>query len=303
MNFKHRLLKKLYLYVTLLFLLAFKSTKVFSQTKISGTVIDEYTSLPLENVKIKVKDLNIGAISDQKGFFGSIFGAYPYEPNDPGLKLYDKIANFVGNSADPDICDLKHLQEIMRKIKFEDNDFKFYFPEGLTRIVDNCSINPSRLMGVVCNCGDIYNKNEYNVGTCSYCGREKLLNKGEQIFTDTYNVSAGYPIILKNRGTQKYRKINTGILNNQSIYNLSVLASSIGLPEYWGNFYEFYEYIPNSTLIPNLSSSDYMTENIIDWNNQQTTLPKNQNIQQWYEENGLIDRMINFELQKGLGLI
>jgi hypothetical protein len=46
-----------------------------------------------------------------------------------------------------------------------------------------------------------------------------------------------------------------------------------------------------------------MTENIIDWNNQQTTLPKNQNIEQWYEENGLIDRMINFELQKGLGLI
>lgn len=242
-------------------------------------------------------------LSDQKGFFGSIFGTYPYEPNDPGLKLYDKIANFVGNSGDPDICDLKHLQEMMRKIKFEDNDFKFYFPEGLTRIVDNCSINPSRLMGVVCNCGDIYNKNEYNVGTCSYCGREKLLNKGEQIFAGTYNVSAGYPIILKNRGTQKYRKINTGILNNQSIYNLSVLASSIGLPEYWGNFYEFYQYIPNSTLIPNLSSSDYMTENIIDWNNQQTTLPKNQNTEQWYEKNGLIDRMINFELQKGLGLI
>jgi outer membrane cobalamin receptor len=69
MNFKHRLLKKLSLYATLLFLLAFKSTKVFSQTKISGTVIDEYTSLPLENVKIKVKDLNIGAISDQKGYF------------------------------------------------------------------------------------------------------------------------------------------------------------------------------------------------------------------------------------------
>ncbi len=66
MNFKHRLLKKLYLYVTLLFLLVFKSSKVFSQTKISGTVIDEYTSLPLENVKIKVKDLNIGAISEQK---------------------------------------------------------------------------------------------------------------------------------------------------------------------------------------------------------------------------------------------
>ena len=35
---------------------------LIAQTKISGIVIDEYTSLPLENVKIKVKDLNIGAI-------------------------------------------------------------------------------------------------------------------------------------------------------------------------------------------------------------------------------------------------
>ena len=40
-----------------------------AQTKISGIVIDEYTSLPIENVKIKVKDLNMGAISDERGFF------------------------------------------------------------------------------------------------------------------------------------------------------------------------------------------------------------------------------------------
>lgn len=256
----------------------------------------------LNNLDSNIQDIR-QPLSEQKGFFGSIFGAYPYEPNDPGLKLYDKIANFVGNSKDPDTCDLKHLQEIMHKIKFEDKDFKFYFPNGLSRIVDVCSVNPSRLMGVICNCGDIYNKNEYNVGTCSYCGREKLLNRGEHIFADTYNVSAGFPVILKDKGTQKYRKINTGILNNQNEYNLSILASSIGLPEYWNNFYEFYEYKPTSMLIPNLSSSGYRAENIIDWNNQQTTLPKNQNTEQWYEENGLIDRMINFELQKGLGLI
>ena len=53
--------------VILLFFIGLES--YFSQIKISGTVIDEYTSLPLENVKIKVKDLNIGAISDQKGYF------------------------------------------------------------------------------------------------------------------------------------------------------------------------------------------------------------------------------------------
>ena len=60
-------MKKIIFLVILLFFIGLES--YFSQLKISGTVIDEYTSLPLENVKIKVKDLNIGAISDQKGYF------------------------------------------------------------------------------------------------------------------------------------------------------------------------------------------------------------------------------------------
>ena len=60
-------MKKIIFLVILLFFIGLES--YFSQIKISGTVIDEYTSLPLENVKIKVKDLNIGAISDQKGYF------------------------------------------------------------------------------------------------------------------------------------------------------------------------------------------------------------------------------------------
>ena len=52
-------------------------------------------------------------LSEQKGFFGSIFGTYPYHPDDMGIQMYDKIANFVKNSSDPDTCDLNHLLEIM----------------------------------------------------------------------------------------------------------------------------------------------------------------------------------------------
>jgi hypothetical protein len=158
-------------------------------------------------------------------------------------------------------------------------------------------------MGIICNCGDTYNRSEYNAGICSYCGREKLTNRGRQIFSNNYTVTAGNPVILKTKATQKYRKINTGRLNNQNQYTLEVLASSVGLNENWGIFYEFYEYLPNSVLMPQLSSSNYYTENIIDWNNQQTTLPKEQNSEEWYKQNGLIERMVNFELQKGLGLI
>ena len=242
-------------------------------------------------------------LSEQKGFFGSIFGTYPYHPDDLGVQAYDKIASFVKNTGDPDTCDISHLQEMMKQIKFEDKDFKFYFPPGLSRIIDTCSVTPNRLMGIICNCGDTFGGREYSLNVCSYCGREKLNNKGKQIYTDTYSVTAGHAVVLKTKTTRKHRKINTGILNNQQIYSLDSLASSLGLDINWGLIYEFYEYLPNSTLIPNLSSSNYYTENIIDWNNQQTTLPRDQDSEQWYKDDGLIDRMVNFELQKGLGLI
>jgi len=49
--------------------------------------------------------------------------------------------------------------------------------------------------------------------------------------------------------------------------------------------------------------SKYKTENIIDWDNSQTNIPSNLNNSQWYSVNGPVERMINFELQKGLGLI
>ena len=158
-------------------------------------------------------------------------------------------------------------------------------------------------MGIICNCGDTFSGEGYSTSTCSYCGREKTNNKGNQLYSDSLNVTAGHPVVLKNKSTRKYRKINTGTLNNQQIYSLDSLASSIGLDIDWGLLYEFYEYLPNSTLLPDLSSSNYYTENIIDWNNQQTTLPRNQDSEQWYKDGGLIDRMVNFELQKGLGLI
>ena len=107
MNFKHRLLKKLYLYVTLLFLLVFKSSKVFSQTKISGIVIDEYTSLPLENVKIKVKDLNMGAISDQKGFFTiTLNKEFPITLISSNLG-YDNLETLLSASEDSLILKMK----------------------------------------------------------------------------------------------------------------------------------------------------------------------------------------------------
>ena len=42
---------------------------LFDQVTISGRVVDDYSEMPIEYAKIKVKGLNLGAISDEKGFF------------------------------------------------------------------------------------------------------------------------------------------------------------------------------------------------------------------------------------------
>ncbi|MEJ6492515.1 MAG: carboxypeptidase-like regulatory domain-containing protein, partial [Flavobacteriales bacterium] len=42
---------------------------LFDQVTISGRVVDDYSEMPIENAKVKVKGFNLGAFSDEKGFF------------------------------------------------------------------------------------------------------------------------------------------------------------------------------------------------------------------------------------------
>jgi hypothetical protein len=378
--------------------------------------------------------------TNKKGFMGSIFGTYPYEPSDLGVSTFSKIANFVDNTADIDTCDIKHLYDVMSKIDFQDESFRVRFPEGISRIVDYASISPNKLMGIKCKCGDVFTSNEYGYGICSYCGKEKQSNKGNLIDTLYYNITAGIPVVLRYKNLdKKYRKISTGFIDNQNIYSITQLATSIGLPEEWRVDYQFYEYKPtpddysitnyrftsafntqqltafyskvnsnsaeifvseievplvssiyyaitsfsefsteslkdwsihiedlktktilnfSSSYSVNLSSAfyyietsafsipmtdlslfdnklleikdmngynkhtfiinklsaikykqfiklneKYRVENFVDWDNSQTTIKVNSNQNTWYSNNGLFDRMINYELQKGLGII
>ena len=53
--------------VLLIYLLSIMSLS--AQLTITGTVIDDYNSLPLDNAKVKVKGMNAGAFTDQNGAF------------------------------------------------------------------------------------------------------------------------------------------------------------------------------------------------------------------------------------------
>ena len=46
-----------------------------------------------------------------------------------------------------------------------------------------------------------------------------------------------------------------------------------------------------------------LVEGVIDWNNPQTTLLRSSSsVEEWTEDDGIIDSLIDFELRKGLGL-
>jgi hypothetical protein len=112
-----------------------------------------------------------------------------------------------------------------------------------------------------------------------------------------YMVTAGTPLVLRNRSLDQYRLINTGYINCSAIYTLGDFAKYIGFRDAnWPSYYEFYPFVPNfdGTQIAGL----------IDWDNPQTTI--NENISSnnaWFGEGKYVDTQFSYELYKGLGLL
>jgi hypothetical protein len=391
----------------------------------------EYLQSEVNRLTDNLKEVNLTR-TNKKGFFGSIFGTFPYAPDDLGVSLFSKIANFSEKTVDPDTCDIKHLYDIIKKVDFNDESYKIKFPLGVDRIVDYASISPNKLIGVKCGCStDIFERSEYQLDTCKFCGREVVSNRGEEIKDPNYIVQSGDYVVLKNTKSNKFRKVLSGPLNQETLYTITKLATSIGLPEEWRASYKFYKYVSkpedlietgkrkiNSTdiiqvstiqlnspyfslletfisplsthtyaltssvnfgttdvvewnkntqmlsgrtifnfsssrsmglssfsyvwetssrynftefsmlrdnilTLPNyrkgntisytVSSIEYKSlinlekrnriESVIDWDQPQTTLPLGKTEAAWYNQNGIIETMINYELQKGLGLI
>ena len=150
--------------------------------------------------------------------------------------------------------------------------------------MDILSINQSRLWGSAA-------KNQNNFNKITYDG---IFNRGELI-TLNYQVTAGVPVVLKTISLDKYQLISTGLINSLTSYPLSSLANYVGLTDDWQFYYEFYEFIPQSSLV--------RIDNIIDFNNPQTTI--NQNLStafSWVGSEQTIDKLFSYELYNGLGL-
>ena len=77
-------------------------------------------------------------------FLGTIVGNLSSNPNTLGIKVYEKISNFVSNNSDVEISNLNSFLSMLKNLDISVEEFKAIFPPDLLRVVDNLSINLSK---------------------------------------------------------------------------------------------------------------------------------------------------------------
>jgi len=220
-------------------------------------------------------------------FLGSIYGKYPFNRDDLGVSVYEKIANFVSNHSDVDYCNIDQLYNVMSELGLDVDKFDLNYPEEIQRLVNLASINQSRLFGA----------KSLNENYFTKVNNQDQTNRGDLITSFCYTVSAGQKFVLKDKTINKYDLIETSEINGCSAYSLSVLAEFLGFNSYdWSSYYEFYEF--------NNSYDLKQLEGIIDWSNPQTTINETlSSSKYWFGPEGLLDLEFSYEIYKGLGFI
>jgi hypothetical protein len=231
-------------------------------------------------------------------FLGSIFGKFPFEHDDLGVNTYEKISNFNINHSDIDTCNIDFLYDSSNMLDLDNTDFKIEYPNQIKKLMDILSINKSRLWGTVLN--DKNNFIKYN--------KNNNFNKGDLIELTSYKIKADDKFVLRTKSLNDFRLINTGYSFNSNFpitsslnigisnYTINELATSLNLGTDWYRFYEFYKFKDQE--------NDIITDNIIDWNNEQTVLNKNLSSNDyWVKDNGIIENIFSYYLYKGFDLI
>jgi len=221
-------------------------------------------------------------------FLGSIYGKYPFKHNDIGVTLYEKIANYVSNISDIDYCNIRELYNLSYMVGLDIQDFDLNYPSEIGRVIDFASINLSKLVGA-------RSLEQTSFTTPNSQGKYNM--NPTPISSLSYMVTAGIPLVLKDRSLNQYRLVNTGYINCSAIYTLKDFANSIGFTSpNWPSYYEFHQFIPNF--------DGKQVAGFIDWNNPQTTVNESlSSYNDWYGTGNYLDAQFSYELYNGLGLL
>ncbi len=146
-------------------------------------------------------------LKENPTFFTDFLGQIVGDANDPntlGVKVYEKISNFLLNSNDIDYANIDNLISNLKLIDSNVNKFSEQYPASLKRIVDFFSINRSNLKPIL----NKFNQNFDSQGRPS-AGFGK--NLGSEIkISDTLSGGDNFkPIVAKEKFSGSYSLINT----------------------------------------------------------------------------------------------
>ena len=140
-----------------------------------------------------------------ENYIGTMIGGLETSAKSMGRALYERIANFVPNNADVDVCGINQLYSLAQSIDVPIDDYNFVIPSELKRLMDIVSIDHKVLWGDHCKCAENYRG---SWGYCSNCGHKHDSNRGEALDSDTYILSAGIPVLAEYKyGRDYYEKI------------------------------------------------------------------------------------------------
>lgn len=222
---------------------------------------------------------------------------------DVGRETYEKIANFTINNADTDTCNIKQLISLANESATPYQDYSLDMPADIKKIVDLTSIPHTKLRGM----------KDLN----------PILNEsiGDRLNTLTDYITADTFIILRNRYDTSLHLVKVPPLTSTipgddtptteiislstetaeyeiiqtfptTVYPLSVFEGHGFIQPVFEN-YLFYSFNPQYP--------ERYIENIIDWDSEFTTLtPQQSTYEEWFGDNGIIEKNFNYYLTKNL---
>jgi hypothetical protein len=250
-----------------------------------------------------------------------------------GRQAYEKIANYTANHADINTCDLKSLYDLALETDVPIDDYSVEFPPELRRIVDLGSINQQQLWGSRCRCSrNITNQySTYVSGSevkvtnykCEICDHYHPGNRGEIFDPQNYSVSAFTPFIVEDRAKNKFHLVIPP-LSCDNIYPEQFALSGCEVPTTTSTCVSVYPLSTTYNFLLPIDSSlefdvaisyfcfyDYVDAScpvqiagVINWDDPYTTLMETASTNEaWYGDEQNLDKIINYTLHKGLGLI
>ena len=214
-----------------------------------------------------------------------------------GRSMYERIANFVKNHADIDVCNLNQMYSLHEAIDCPIDDYRMGYPSEVRRLVDILSVKKNRLLPGTCKCRRNFVNSTDN---CFYCGHLHPLNREHLSYTSTnYVITADVPFVVENIYSMfnetRYDIVYPTVcdLGGSQVALMADLPSVTWLLSSDYHKYSIYNYVSGYC--------NTQMEGLINWSDTYTTLASTvSSLDAWYGDNGLVEEMFNYEIHRGL---